>query len=256
MQALIIPVRRGWRWLLDGFAIVRKNPMMLSLVVLCYWLSMAVVSAVPLLGQIAVAVCIPAFSVSIMNACRAIDQNRPLSPMILLSGFASHRRTLLLLGAGYLVASVSILGFSALFDDGKLFQAMLAGKALESGLETNEDFVTAAQVALVLFIPLTMAYWFAPVLAGWHGFSGVKAIFFSLIACKRNWRAFLAYGTSVVVFVALIPGLALGALGALLPGGVLSTLLTLLLVLVIAPTMYASFYVSYRDIFVAIDDDA
>jgi hypothetical protein len=35
-----------------------------------------------------------------------------------------------------------------------------------------------------------MAYWYAPVLAGWHGLSPAKALFFSFVACLRNWRAF------------------------------------------------------------------
>lgn len=257
MQALTLPASRGWLWLYEGFLLVRKNPVMLSLVVVSYWLSMAAINIVPLLGQIAVAVCIPVFSVSIMNTCRAIEQGVAISPLILLSGFRDNRRTLLVLGAVYLLATFAILGLSTLVDGGSLFKLMLAGKALEPGAPETGEFVMAAQVALLFFVPLTMAYWYAPVLAGWHGMSVAKSIFFSLVACQRNWRAFLAYAAAVLMFVAIIPGMVLGMLVPVLPGGtaMLSGLLTLLLVLVVAPTMYASFYISYRDIFVAVDEN-
>ena len=46
--------------------------------------------------------------------------------------------------------------------------------------------------------PLMMAYWFAPLLAGWGRVSAVKAMFFSFVACWRNWRAFFAYGLSLI----------------------------------------------------------
>jgi hypothetical protein len=46
-------------------------------------------------------------------------------------------------------------------------------------------------------------------------------------------------------------------LSAVLPsGGTVSIMLSSLLVLILLPTLYASFYVSYRDVFVAVDDNA
>jgi ABC-type transport system involved in multi-copper enzyme maturation permease subunit len=103
-----------------------------------------------------------------------------------------------------------------------------------------------------------MAYWYAPVLAGWHGLSPAKALFFSFVACVRNWRAFLVYSLAILVVATLVPGLMLGVLAALLPSGaaLLTVLMTVLLILVLAPTLFASFYVSYRDVFVSADDDA
>ena len=55
------------------------------------------------------------------------------------------------------------------------------------------SLLLATQIALFLLCPLIMAYWYAPVLAGWHGFSPAKALFFSFVACARTWRAFLVY---------------------------------------------------------------
>jgi hypothetical protein len=103
-----------------------------------------------------------------------------------------------------------------------------------------------------------MAYWYAPVLAGWHGLSPAKALFFSFVACVRNWRAFLVYSVAILVVATLVPGLMLGVLAAMLPSGaaLVTVLMTVLLILVLAPTLFASFYVSYREVFVAVDEDA
>ena len=257
MQALTLPARRGWLWLYEGFLLTRKSHVMLSLLIVSYWMLMAAINVVPFVGQVIVAVCIPVFSVSLMNACRAIEQNRQVSLAILFSGFNENRHTLLALGSGYFAATMAILGLSSLFDGVALFHYLLGEKVLEAGATASDELVLGAQIALVFFVPLTMAYWYAPVLAGWHGLSAMKSIFFSLVACQRNWRAFLVYGVAAVLFSAILPGMILGMIVPVLPGGsmTLSALLTMFLVLVVAPTLYASFYISYRDVFVAVDEN-
>jgi hypothetical protein len=82
---------------------------MLTFLVVSYWLLMALVNVIPVLGTIATTLCIPAFSVSLMNACRNIDRGVPLAPQLLFSGFQKNPRSLLTLGAIYLVATVGIL---------------------------------------------------------------------------------------------------------------------------------------------------
>jgi len=254
MQALTLPASRGWHWFYDGFRIFRKNQLMLTLLVLSYWMLMALLNSIPLVGQIAATVCMPALSVGLMNACRMIEQGAPLSPHVLFSGFNENWRVQLVLGAIYLVIAVAILGISALIDDGALFNLLLTGK--QPGV-ADSDLMLAAQFALLMFAPLMMAYWYAPVLAAWHGLSAGKALFFSFVACARNWRAFLVYSLVVMIAGALVPGLVLAALSSFFSdqGSLPSIMLTLLIVFIVLPTLYASFYVSYRDVFVSIDDD-
>ena len=76
MQALKLPARRGLRWLTDGYALFRKNRLMLSLAVLGYWSLMALINSFPFVGQLATTLLIPVFSVSLMNVClyAAIDR--------------------------------------------------------------------------------------------------------------------------------------------------------------------------------------
>jgi hypothetical protein len=202
MQALTLPAAQGWRWLTDGFRIFRKNHLMLTFLVVSYWVLMALVNVIPVIGTIATTLCIPAFSVSLMNACRSIERGTPLGPQLLFSGFASNLRALLTLGAIYLAAVVAILGLSALADDGALMAMMLAGQKPDAETVSSGSLLLATEIALVLLCPLIMAYWYAPVLAGWHGLSPAKALFFSFVACLRNWRPFLVYSLAIGVVVA------------------------------------------------------
>jgi len=255
MQALTLPASRGWHWLYEGYVIFRKNPLMLSLIVLSYWMLMLVVNAIPVLGQIVATLLLPAFSVSLMNACRLVESGGTLVPKVLFSGFQKNLRPLLVLGVVYLVVAFLILGASALLDGGALFSFFVSGRAPKGEVE---GVLLAAQFALVLFAPLMMAYWYAPVLVAWHDLAAGKSLFFSFVACARNWRAFVTYSLVLVVFVALLPGLVLGVLASLVPGeaGFISRGLSFLVVAIIAPILYASFYVSYRDVLVSVDENA
>ncbi len=96
-----------------------------------------------------------------------------------------------------------------------------------------------------------MAWWFAPVLAAWHRLGVGKALFFSFIACWMNWRPFLVYGLGLLIVAGILPGVLLGILLLVMPGAanLVTALVTMPMVLVIAPTIFASFYASYRDIF-------
>ncbi|WP_305075170.1 BPSS1780 family membrane protein [Propionivibrio sp.] len=245
MQALTLPASRGLRWLIEGFAIFRRKPILLTFLVFGYWLSMAVISAIPYLGQIISFVLIPAFSVSLMNACRIVDEDDVMPPQVLFSGFHRNLQALLALGATYVVASMGILGLSALFDGGILFRMLVVGEMPDPEALAGTSVFIAAQLAIVLLVPVMMAFWFAPVLAAWHDMSAGKSLFFSLVASVRNWRAFLTYSLAVGIIGIFVPRL-LGALGG---GGSLAAMFTVALSMVLLPTVYASFYVSYRDVF-------
>lgn len=151
MQVLTLKARDGMRWLSGGFRIFRKNPALLTVLIVAYWVLMAALNAVPVIGSVVATMCIPAFSVSLMNACRRLErvEGAPPTPMLLFSGFNASLRGLLLLGAIYLLATLAILALSALIDDGALMELMLSGKPPGEEAVKNGGFVAAAQVALL-----------------------------------------------------------------------------------------------------------
>ncbi|MES2770687.1 MAG: BPSS1780 family membrane protein [Pseudomonadota bacterium] len=258
MQALKLSSRQGWLWFTRGFALFRKRPGFLSLIIICYWLIVVALNKIPFVGAIVATLCLPAFSVSLMHACRELEQDRITGLHLLFSGFSENLKQLLWLGVLYLVASVCALAISALADGGVLMRAVLLGAPLSAANLADAEFINAIEIALLLLSPLMMAYWYAPVLVAWHDLPINKALFFSSVACLRNWRAFLGYGLATALFSIVLPSLLLILLASVLPFSIntLSSLITLPLIFVLVPTLFASFYISYREIFVLIDDEA
>lgn len=96
-----------------------------------------------------------------------------------------------------------------------------------------------------------MLFWFAPTLVAWHSMPPAKALFFSLFACLMNWRAFTIYSIGCAFVLMVAPFIVLFVL-MLASGGKLRPAAMAVLfpfVLSMMPTLFASFYASYRDIF-------
>lgn len=257
MQTVIVPAGRGWRWFGEGFALFRRNPPGLALIVIMYWLLIAMINVLPLLGPVLASVAMPAFSVGIMTACRDLERTppQPGAPFIgigvLFSAFRRGPAPLFVLGGLYLALTLLILALASLVDDGTLMQFMQGEIELQQAT-AEPRFVLAMQFAMLLLMPVVMAFWYAPLLVAWHGFRPAKALFFSFFACLRNWRAFLAYGISLAVWCVIMPGLLMGVLAGLLADAKLVfALISAPVLLLLAPTVFATFYITYREVFVA-----
>ena len=157
------------------------------------------------------------------------------------------RSRLLALGALYLACTIGILSLSALVDGGELLSFMLSSKATDREVIESGDFALPALFVMLLMTPVVMAYWFAPVLAAWHGLGVGKSLFFSLVACWINWRAFLVYGMLwVMVFMGTT--LLVSLLASLLDGEWATSML-LPATLMLAAMFFCSTYFSFRDSF-------
>ena len=256
MQAQTLPAVAGWRWIGAGFAIFRRNPPLFSMLVISYWVTVVFLNVLPVIGALAASLVIPGLSVGLMQAARDLERGQPVGLQTLFGGLKQNTRTLLALGALYLALTLGALGLSALIDGGELLNFMLAGKATDRAPLATGEFVLPALFVMILMTPVLMAYWFAPVLAAWHGLGVGKSLFFSLIACWLNWRAFLAFGAGMILVAAIIPGLVLGLLMSMFPLGESSFVsvfivipLMTIIALIVSSTVYASYYASYRDVF-------
>ena len=251
MQARIVGAAGGARWLADGWRLFRAAPLGWLAAVFGYWLLMTVVSVVPLVGVAAAAILVPAFSVGFMALARAAGRGGSLELALLFDGFRNEPRTQLLLGVVYLACIALLLWASTLVDDGALARWMLTGRRPAQDVLQSEAFLGALITAAAFYLPVMMAFWFAPPLAAWHGTGAAKALFFSLAASIMNWRAFLAYGVVTAIATLLIPFLALTLLTVASSGALRAPVAMLVfpLLLVMLPTLFASFYASYRDVF-------
>jgi hypothetical protein len=251
VEARIVSAARGARWLGEGWQLFRAGPLGWLALVFAYWLIMTFVSVVPYAGVAAASIMVPGFSVGFMAAARAAERGGRLELALLFDGFRHAPKAELALGVAYLACLVLVLGATMLADDGALARWMLVGRRPEDEVVQSGAFFLALAVAVLLYVPVMMMFWFSPLLAAWHSSAPAKALFFSLVACLLNWRAFLAYGAVTLLVTLVLPFVALStvmlASGGALRVPVMSLIFPLLVLLL--PTLFASFYVSYRDIF-------
>ena len=251
MQARIAGAARGARWLGEGWRLFRAAPLGWLALVFAYWLIMTIVSLVPYAGIAVASVLVPAFSVGFMAAARMAERGGRLELGVLFDGFKHSRRQQIILGIAYFLCLVAVLAGTMLADGGALATWMLTGRRPDEEVLQSGEFFGALLLAALLYAPVMMMFWFAPPLAAWHSTGAIKALFFSAAACVMNWRAFVAYGAVAALVTLVLPFLALSSL-MLISGGalrvpVMSLVFPLLILLL--PTLFASFYVSYRDVF-------
>jgi hypothetical protein len=251
-----VPAACGWKWVLTGFALFRKNPAMWAFLVFAYIMLMQLLGMVPVVGWIAATVLIPAFSASFMIVSRELDRGNKPGIGLLFSGFRTNLPALLRQGSLYLASALAILALSALADGGALFQLMVFGERPPAAVFEDGSLAAAAAMAGTLYLPVLASFWFAPALSAWRDLPALQAMFYSLFAAFRNWRAFLAY--SIALFLlGLVCSFALFLLALLIRGlfGDKSqnalVLVVLPVMLTYVPTLFASFYASYRDVFPA-----
>lgn len=114
MQALKLNAASGWRWVVAGWRLFRKQPFSFAALLFFYWLLLLTASAVigwlargigavlpfvsadliAAFGSLFVAMLTPALTVGFLQACRIADSGLPAHPMLLLAPFRSGRTTL------------------------------------------------------------------------------------------------------------------------------------------------------------------
>lgn len=245
----IVPARNGWLWLVKGFALFRMSSATWLFLVLTYWMAMELLGQIPYLGPALSTLLLPAFSVSFMIVCAVLDRGAILRPVLLIAGFRSRPGTLLLLGALYLFSIAVVLAVASLADAGALLQWVIGGQEPPIAAIRDGSISRAFMLAAAAGTPILMAFWFAPVLVAWDRMGAGKSLFYSFFSVLRNWRAFLTYAGAVVLggaafllLSAVVMVVTGGHAGAIRFFGLTFTLLTL-------PTIFGSFYASYRDIF-------
>src|SRR5262249_120223 len=157
-------------------------------------------------------------------------------------------RRLLLLGGLYIVAMALVLAGSSLADGGGLLRLMLSGETMQQEALANSNLPLAVLTALAFYVPVSMLFWFSPLLSSWHAVPPVKAMFFSIISCWRNRGAFVVYG--VLWFaVAITVSLGLSALLQALGAGDLALIVLMPASIIVTTMLYCSFYATYRGCF-------
>lgn len=197
MKLHIVPASRGIQWVKLGVQTFFRQPLALSGLFFMFLAVMSVLSMVPLVGSALALALLPGATLGLMAASKEASEGKFPMPLMLISAFRAGRqqvRSMLTLGALYALGFVLVLGLSALIDGGKFAKLYVMGAPMTTEILQDGDFRLAMLVASALYLPLSLLFWHAPALVHWHGIPPVKSLFFSLVACVRNFWAFAVYG--------------------------------------------------------------
>lgn len=252
MQLQSLPARTGLQWVKLGVRTFLRQPLALAGLFFIFMAAMSVASMFPIIGSALALAMLPAATLGLMAAtAQASAGNFPM-PSVLVSAFRAGQqraRAMLTLGALYAVGFIAIMGLSALVDGGDFARLYLMGGKIDQDTVTDPDFQAATLVAMALYLPLSLLFWHAPALVHWYGVPPVKALFFSIVACMRNFGAYLVYGVGWLV-VFLISGLIVTSLTSVLGSPELAAAVMLPTALIMAAMFFTSVFFTFRDTFV------
>ena len=240
----------GLGWVKLGVKTFFRQPLAMSGLFFMFMATASVLSLIPLLGTAVSVALVPAATLGLMAATREAQQGRFPMPATLVTGFrggSERTRAMLMLGGFYAAALLLVLGASALFAAGP---ATVAPETAEVTPEMVREAFNrpGLWVAMLLYLPVLMAFWHAPALVYWHGVSPGKSLFFSFIACWGN-KAALFFFTVGWMGVFMGMGLFLGLLGALLGGAQALNLILYPVVLFMASMFHTSIWFTFVDSF-------
>ena len=235
MKARVVEAGRGWQWIVDGFGLFRKYPLMwiaLTVVLVLIWM---VSFIIPLVGPLLFNLLSPVLFAGLMIGCKAMENGEELELPHLFAGFRKNPTALVTIGGVYLVGTIVVVGVIFMTAGGSMLPAVLDKSSgdVQEVAAAMRSMALALTVGFALYLPLLMLIWFAPLLVVFHDLTPLEAMKQSFFACLSNWLAFLVYGVIILVlwFIASIP-LFLG-------------------LVVLLPVLICSLYASYKDIFVA-----
>jgi len=238
-----IPASAGIAWIREGFAIFRKQPGGLMLLMLAYLVAGLILGIIPKLGQLLPMIVAPVFTAVFVQACAAADRQQRLTPEMLRPIFQkpvfprlAGLGTLMLLAFALLaILFILIVGSDALHQ-------MTAQQQLQAEASAaNGNFTLAMFFVFLLSLPVSMAMLFAAPLIFWQQMGVGKALFFSFFAVWRALRAFLLYFLGWMAIVMLLTNVTLLLFGKTLLGMAVLQSLLMVLVMVFQCSMYAAY---------------
>jgi len=233
MEVRQVNAGNGWNWISGGFAIFKQSPVIWIALFFIYVLIGMALSVIPHIGPVVFNLLAPVFMAGFMLGCRALEMGEELEINHLFAGFKQNTAQLITVGGIYLAALIVIVGVVLLASgvaplSPMMVEGMMGG---QHAAAAGGGMLLPLLIVLAAMVPLFMAYWFAPTLVLFHDMKALDAMKLSFVACLRNIMPFFVYSliSMVLMLLAAIP-LGLG-------------------LLVMIPTMTASLYVSYKDIF-------
>lgn len=258
MKLQLVPASTGFQWVMLALQTFRSQPMALTSLFVIAVVAMSTLSVLPLIGPVVALALLPVTTLTMMVAAAEASRGRRPTLGLLLVAFRSgpqRLQSMLTLGAMYAAGFLLILGISSFVDGGLFATSYLGERPITRELADTPEFRAAMWVCLALYLPLSMLFWHAPGLVHWHNIAPVKAVFFSVVACVRNIRAFCVYTLAwagVVIAASVALTLIIGVLALALPSGfgsLVGGFVMTLAAVSLAAMYFCSIVFSFRDCF-------
>ncbi|MDU0810073.1 MAG: BPSS1780 family membrane protein [Burkholderia sp.] len=242
MKLTEVSAKSGYIWFWNGILLFRQNSLVFIMLFLMYLLSIMIISIVPVIGTVLSLFLIPAIRVHFMGACRSVISNKRLIWWtILFNCFRSYSliftRRLFVLSIIYTVLMELISVLSNLINNSIVFK-------MSDAIATKTMLVM-----MILYTPVSMMFWFAPILTVWHNLHPVKALFFSIVSCWRNRWAFLIYGLlwlGTIIFSSI--GL-IFILEAIVASTAIISIIIVVFIVFVSAMLHCSSYATYQGCF-------
>jgi uncharacterized membrane protein len=232
MESRSVAIGNGLQWIAAGWQFFRRSPLMwvaLSVALVFIWLLLL---RIPKLGPLLFNLLFPVFFAGLMLGCRALEQGKKLDMSYLFAGFRENASALVTVGGIYLVGMLIVL--AVIFGSSDALPKLPEKPTPEDVAmfqNTLKKMTGPILSGIVLYIPLMMLTWFAPLLIIFRKMPALAALKASFTACIQNIGAFTLYGTVIVVL------------------WIAATLPMLIGLVVVLPVIFCSIYASYMDIF-------
>jgi hypothetical protein len=232
MQARSVAIRHGVQWISSGWQIFKRSPLpwigLTASVVLIWY----VLLSIPTVGPLLFNLLFPVFFAGLMIGCRDVMQGRRLHFGYLFAGFRENAAALVTVGGIYLVGMLIVLAIA--FGNSETFPKLSekpTPEEIEAARAAIRQMTGPLLTALVVYIPLMMLTWFAPLLIVFGKMAAWPALKQSFSACMQNIGPFMVYGMLLVVLW----------IAAALP--------FMLGLVIVLPVIFGSIYASYVDLF-------
>lgn len=233
MDVRQVETSRAWHWVMDGWALFRKNPRDWIFMTLAYLVIALGLDFIPWIGSLVFALLAPALTGGMLYGADQLARGGQLDLSHLIQAFRIRSLTHLM----FMLGAISLVGglLLGLVGGGLVTGSVLGGILRGPATHLGSLFVGTGMLSLVALLlmsaTLVCLLFYAVPLVMLSRLSPVDAIGLSLTACLRNWRP-------------------LGVLGLVSLGLAMAALLTLGLGwLVLTPVLVGALYSSYRDLF-------
>lgn len=251
MKLNVLPASVGTRWVKLGLRTFFRQPLALSGQFFMFMAAVWLVGLVPWVGALLKIMLVPAGTLGMILATREADRGRFPMPGLMLGAFRHGReraRAMLMLGVWWAVGIALVLGICTLVDGGELARQYLSGESVTATALENPRFVWALMLSMVLNLLLTIFFWHSPALTFFAGLPPLKSLFFSMVASKRNFLAYLVYS---LLWSAVLFAMVLVAVAVLMAIGGQAWVLNGMgpLIMLMTAMTFTSIFFTFRDTF-------